>query len=200
MSHCNIVGSLEKGEYCHLISLNIQRAREHGIPGYNSYREVCRLTRAKTFEDFLPEIERETVEKMGQVYTHPDDVDLFTGLMSETRLPGALVGPTLACLLGHQFSNLKLCDRFWYETSDPTLRFTEEQLKQIRKVTLSSLVCRNVDHMGQVPRTAFDLHSRLRNPMTTCEDTRQNIDLKYWRESVDGSCEVIFFSRHFLIS
>ena len=173
-----------------LISLNIQRAREHGIPGYNSYREVCRLSRAKTFEDFLSEIGRETVEKMSQVYDHPDDVDLFTGLMSETRIPGALVGPTLACLLGHQFSNLKLCDRFWYETSDPAIRFTEEQLMQIRKVTLSRLVCRNVDHMGQVPRTGFDLHSRIRNPLTSCEDTRQNINLKYWRESVDGSCEV----------
>ena len=42
------------------------------------------------------------------VYKHPDDIDLFTGLLAETRLPGALTGPTLACLIGLQFKHLRL--------------------------------------------------------------------------------------------
>ena len=28
------------------------------------------------------------------------------------QLPGSLVGPTLACLLGHQFTILRKCDRY----------------------------------------------------------------------------------------
>ena len=44
---------------------------------------------------------------MQKIYKHPDDVDLFTGLLAETKLNGALTGPTLACLLGLQFSHLR---------------------------------------------------------------------------------------------
>ena len=45
--------------------------------------------------------------RMEKLYAHPDDVDLFTGLLSETKLAGALTGPTLACLIGLQFSHIR---------------------------------------------------------------------------------------------
>ena len=41
------------------------------------------------------------------VYDHPNDIDLYTGLLSETKLPGALTGPTLACIIGLQFKNIR---------------------------------------------------------------------------------------------
>ena len=41
------------------------------------------------------------------VYEHPDDIDLHTGLLSETHLPGGITGPTLACIIGQQFRNIR---------------------------------------------------------------------------------------------
>ena len=48
-----------------LVALNIQRGREHGIPGYNNYRELCKLRRAKTFADFEKEIPADLVARWG---------------------------------------------------------------------------------------------------------------------------------------
>ena len=48
-----------------------------------------------------------------------DDIDLFTGAMCEPPMAGGVVGPTLACLIGRQFADLKAGDRFFYQTTSP---------------------------------------------------------------------------------
>ena len=39
-----------------LVALNLQRGRDHGIPGYNAMREFCGIGRAKKFSDFGKEM------------------------------------------------------------------------------------------------------------------------------------------------
>jgi peroxidase len=73
------------------------------------------------------------------------DIDLFSGGLSESPVDGGIVGPTFACLIANQFKKLKKCDRFWHETNDSDVGFTEGQLQQIRNVTLAAIVCRNCD-------------------------------------------------------
>ena len=114
---------LKKFSGLDLVALNIQRGRDHGLPGYNNYRDLCGLPRLETFNNSAPALSRLSLLQMAAIYRHPDDVDLFTGLMSEERLEGALVGPTLGCLPALQFKNLRRCDRFWYETADSDLRY-----------------------------------------------------------------------------
>ena len=92
-------------------ALNIQRGRDHGLPGYNRYRDLCGLTRADTFTDFL-EISPVWAGNLAKLYPHPDDVDLFVGMLLEKKVEGGIVGPTLGCLLGTQFRMLKHCDRW----------------------------------------------------------------------------------------
>jgi hypothetical protein len=58
---------------------------------------------------------------------------------------------------GMQFERLKKCDRFWHETSDPFVRFTEAQLNQIRKLTLAKIICDNSDSIDEIQRNVMDL-------------------------------------------
>ncbi|KAK7108957.1 chorion peroxidase-like [Littorina saxatilis] len=123
-----------------LASLNIQRARDHGLPPYNDYRKVCGLPVYETFEDMY-QSEPERAEVFRRVYEDVDDIDVFAGGLSEKPMAGAVVGPTFACLLARQFHSLKFADRFWYETQQAPGAFTAEQLGEIRKVTLSKIMC-----------------------------------------------------------
>ena len=62
-----------------LAALNIQRGRDHGLPGYNLYRAICNLTRADDFNGLRREIAPPVIERLRRTYAHVDDVDLFTG-------------------------------------------------------------------------------------------------------------------------
>ena len=61
--------------------------------------------------------------------SHVDDIDIFVAVVSERPMRGALVGPTLACLLGRQFNRFKFGDRFWYETAQGEQAFTDGKNK-----------------------------------------------------------------------
>ncbi|KZC13921.1 Peroxidasin [Dufourea novaeangliae] len=171
-----------------LIALNVHRARDHGIPSYNNYRALCNLKRATTFEDLSREMAPEVIARMKRIYASVDDIDLFPGGMSERPLQGGLVGPTFACIIAIQFRQARKCDRFWYETDDPNIRFTEHQLAEIRKATLSKVMCDNMDEHNDMQRAAFDLPSNFLNPRVPCSSMPQ-MDLSAWRETRHG-CQI----------
>ncbi|KAK4874855.1 hypothetical protein RN001_014215 [Aquatica leii] len=170
-----------------LIALNLQRARDHGIPSYNNYRALCNLKRATSFDDLAREIPPEVIVRLKRIYATVDDIDLFPGGMSERPLQGGLVGPTFACIIAIQFRQLRKCDRFWYENEDPNVRFTEAQLAEIRKISLARVFCENLDVPGDMQRAAFDLPSNFLNPRVPCHSL-PHIDLTPWRESTGHGC------------
>ncbi|XP_022239815.1 chorion peroxidase-like [Limulus polyphemus] len=133
-----------------LVSFNIMRGRETGVPGYNFFREWCGLGRAKTFEELEPVMNNGTAYKFAQLYKHPDDIDLWSGGISEHRLPGGLIGPTFACIIARQFVNVRKGDRFWYENSGFPSAFTPEQLQEIRKSYQAKIICQNADDMPTI--------------------------------------------------
>ena len=94
-----------------LAAINIHRGRDHGLSGYNKFREFCGRGRATEWRDLDNDIPGSGINKLQSVYMHPDDVDLFPGLLMEKKVPGGIVGPTLGCILATQFNNLRQCDR-----------------------------------------------------------------------------------------
>ncbi|XP_072395913.1 uncharacterized protein [Diabrotica undecimpunctata] len=168
-----------------LIALNIQRARDHGIPSYNNYRALCNLKRATSFEDLAREIPPEVIARLKRIYPTVDDIDLFPGGMSERPLQGGLIGPTFGCIIALQFRQLRKCDRFWYENEDPAVRFTEAQLAELRKITLAKILCDNMDIQGEMQRAAFDLPSNFLNPRVPC-NAHPAININAWKETPRG--------------
>ncbi|XP_014676576.1 PREDICTED: peroxidase skpo-1-like, partial [Priapulus caudatus] len=171
-----------------LVSMNIQRGRDHGLNGYNAYREFCGLKKATSFSDLEGEIDDEnTRNKLASVYDHVDDIDLFTGGLSERPLPGALIGPTFGCIIGEQFRRLRQCDRYWYETSNLIARFTLAQLGEIRKVTFGKVICDNSDNIPTIHPNVMSMPDDVLNARISCSSLG-TINLKYWTEST--SCDV----------
>uniref|UniRef100_A0A147BFY3 Putative peroxinectin n=2 Tax=Ixodes ricinus TaxID=34613 RepID=A0A147BFY3_IXORI len=126
-----------------LISLNIQRGRDHGIRGYTDYLKGCFGLRVTKFEDLDSAMPRPVRERLQRLYTHVNDIDLFTGGVSEYSLPGGVVGPTFGCILGIQFWRLKYGDRFYFEHGGQAGSFTPAQLTELRRTTLSKIICDN---------------------------------------------------------
>ncbi|KAL3200696.1 hypothetical protein MRX96_012974 [Rhipicephalus microplus] len=53
-----------------LVSLNVQRGRETGIPGYNDFREYCGLPRARDFSDLIGYLPNKTIHRYAQIYKY----------------------------------------------------------------------------------------------------------------------------------
>merc|ERR1712048_241915 len=82
-------------------------------------------------------------------------------------------------IIGIQFRNLRKCDRFWYEGGNPLIRFTEAQLDEIRKVSLSKVMCDNCDTVTDIQRALFDVPDPFLNPRVPCSALPAiNLDLK----------------------
>ncbi|RWS27512.1 peroxidase-like protein [Leptotrombidium deliense] len=151
-----------------LAAINMERGREVGIPGYNSYREYCGLPRAKSFHDLVGYFDNTTIKRYANIYNHVDDIDLWSAGVSEYALPGSLLGPTLTCLIAEQFSHIRRGDRFWYENAGWPSQFTPEQLKQIRKVKSARFLCDNADDMTTVQLYPYMQTDPETNPRVEC--------------------------------
>ncbi|CAH0398998.1 unnamed protein product [Chilo suppressalis] len=126
-----------------LAAINIQRGRDYGVRAYNQYRRLIGLEPLTSFDQFSPN----AAQRLASVYESPEDIDLWVGGLLEEPMDGAVVGITFAHILADQFSRIKRGDRYFYENG-PDVNpgaFTPGQLAEIKKVTLSRIICDNKD-------------------------------------------------------
>lgn len=102
-----------------LAALNIQRARDHGMPVYNVVRQGYGLPPVTSFADITSNIAVQDALELA--YGSVDEIDPWVGGICEDHLPGANVGPLIAAAIIDQFSRLRDGDRFFY-SSDPALQ------------------------------------------------------------------------------
>ena len=159
-----------------LASLNIQRGRDHGLPSYGVFRSFCAQQYGLRGEIQDPI----TLKRLQELYNSVDDVDLWVGGLAETPLPGGRIGPTFACIFAITFKGLREGDRFYYE--NPGV-FTPEQLNEIKKASLSRVICDNGNDIRKVQPNAFSTFQTEQN----CK-LLPSIQLAQWKGRERETC------------
>ncbi|XP_054250556.1 myeloperoxidase-like [Indicator indicator] len=135
-----------------LASLNMQRGRDHGLPGYNSWRRFCRLSQPSDLKELADVLNNpDLAKKFLELYGTPKNIDIWIGALAEPFVTEGRVGPLLACLIGTQFRHIRDGDRFWWEHRGV---FTEKQRSALSQISLSRVICDNT-HISQVPQNIF---------------------------------------------
>ena len=97
-----------------LISLNLQRGRDHGLPDYNTVREMIGLPKHTSFDDISSNAALN--KDFRNLYNKDiDNIDLFGGLLAEDHFPDGSFGETISKIVLSQFKRTRDGDRFWYE-------------------------------------------------------------------------------------
>uniref|UniRef100_A0AC35U402 Peroxidasin n=1 Tax=Rhabditophanes sp. KR3021 TaxID=114890 RepID=A0AC35U402_9BILA len=165
-----------------LLSINIQRGRDHALPGYNDFRQYCGFSKLRNWKDLKNEMEPVVIKKLRRIYNNVDDIDLYVGLITEKHnYTTHLLPKTSACIVADQFARLKKCDRYFYENNVKGSLFTQKQLNQIRKYTFNRLLCDNIKMLKMIQRNPFRLHNLKTNPYIPCSQLL-SVDLRQWKE------------------
>ncbi|GMH39266.1 hypothetical protein BSKO_07164 [Bryopsis sp. KO-2023] len=140
-----------------LVSLNIQRARDFGLPMYNDAREAHGLSRAKTFDDVT--CHEDLAKKLKDLYKSVDLIDPFIGGLAECpSSKDHLLGDLFHNSLINNYKRLRDGDRLFYKG----LQFNDEMYQKYPrlldvmndKIKLLDIAIRNTDS------TAADFEGR----------------------------------------
>ncbi|XP_016110955.1 eosinophil peroxidase-like [Sinocyclocheilus grahami] len=135
-----------------LAALNMQRSRDHGIPGYNAWRRFCGLSTPQNEEELGVVMNNtELARRLIELYGTPENIDIWLGGVAEPFVPGGRVGPLFACLISTQFQHIRQGDRLWFENYGV---FTTRQKASLASVSLARIICDNTG-IRRVPYDPF---------------------------------------------
>ena len=140
-----------------LVSLNLQRGRDHGLPSYNDVRLAYGLSPVLTFADITktPEVQ----QRLESAYGRVELVDVWIGAVSEDHRRGAMVGELISTILINQFERLRDGDRFFYLNTFPHF-----QIRILEATTLADIIRRNTTIGREIQDNVF---------LVTQKDNRQ---------------------------
>lgn len=121
-----------------IVALNIQRARDFGIPDYNSLREAYGLARKVSFFDVTKNVSLAVA--LQSLYGSVDDVDPFIGAVCEDHYGTGSVGELIHTGMLDQLTRIRNGDRYWFEAEG---NFSADELTEIHATKLSDIIKRN---------------------------------------------------------
>jgi peroxidase len=146
-----------------IVSINIMRSRERGIPDFNTIRRETGFEEYKEFSDLTSD--KGLAATLNFLYKNINNLDAWTGLLAEDRAENSLFGQTLKKILTEQFTRLRDGDRFYFEND---IDFSNDEISEIKATRLRDLIIRNTD--------IKDLQA---NVFTTFDQSREDPGLKH---------------------
>jgi hypothetical protein len=131
-----------------LVSLNIQRGRDHGMPDYNSARIALGLSPVTTFAEISGD--PETVARLRRAYRDVNDIDLWVGGVAEDPYAGGMLGELFHTIVKRQFLALRDGDRFWYAKA-----LSREDRELVESLTLADIIRMNTEIDGEIQDNVF---------------------------------------------
>ena len=131
-----------------LVSLNIQRGRDHGLPSYNDARRALGLRPVQQFREITRN--PETARRLQQAYGSVENVDLWVGGIAEDHYRGGMVGELFHTIVKKQFEELRAGDRFWY-----THHLSRRDLARIGDLRLADIIRLNTSIGDEIQDDVF---------------------------------------------
>ena len=164
-----------------LISRNLQRGRDHGIPSYGVLREACGLGKLRGRP---AEIGASKWQALVTVYrNNPSNIDAYTGGLAEDPPHDGLVGPLFSCIIKKQFLALRDGDRYFFthpaDDKSRTRGLAPEARRNILGRTLASVMCDNINTAQgiSVQKSVFKLPNGGDNAVKRCSQFK-TLDFK----------------------
>ncbi|KAJ8731729.1 hypothetical protein PYW08_014459 [Mythimna loreyi] len=165
-------------------SADINKGRNVGLAPLVDYIYHFTGINITCFEDLEPFIPMKYIEIMKPLYKDVRNVDVMAGLWVSKIMKGGHIPELLAHFLNDAWRRAVRSDRHWYERPNRPHAFTLRQLKQIRKSTVSMLMCTVGDGVSEIPKKGF-LKVSKKNPFVPCSKI-QKIDFRAW---ADDACK-----------
>ncbi|CAI6352433.1 unnamed protein product [Macrosiphum euphorbiae] len=161
-----------------IVSLDIQRSRDHGIPSYTQFRKYCGLKDILNVQDLSEIMVEGSADKLLKLYKTWNDIDLLVGALLEKHVDDAMVGPTMRCLIREQFVRTRIADRYFYDVPGV---FTDYQLENIKRVTLSRVLCDSGGGLiDRIPLQAFSRPAEYGKFLRRCDSEIPKFNFSGW--------------------
>ena len=140
-----------------LVTLNIQRGRDHGMPTYNQMRKSMGLSEVSDWREVTSD--EELQKGLASLYGSPGDMDLWVACLAEDHVQGASVGPLAIAIFANQFTRLRDGDPYHYKIDPDLKNFCD--IVDLEEVTLSRIIQRNTrfkrirDDVLRLPELSF---------------------------------------------
>ncbi|XP_027853265.2 peroxidase-like [Aphis gossypii] len=161
-----------------LLSVDIQRGRDVGVPSYTTIRKLCGFKEITSFEDLTEFLSIEDVGELKALYSSVDDIDLLVGALLESPVDDGTVGPTAQCIIADVFYRIRYGDRFFFDVQNQRGSYSQEQVRILKNLDLGHVLCATTE-LEEVPKYIFKT-TRFSSTIIKCKRHLQDLDLSSW--------------------